>query len=408
MKLIKLVKNSTGGATIQLLPEDKEDLFTIYQIIDKDDELVFKKKFTTKTSQVNEQSSSVKKSTDFARLRIKVLSDEFSLSDDYLKYKGVTTTDESGQSNVDIPVGKFISFVVNFTYPFTIIKDDFDKFAERLLKESCNPVAKSDTAAIALQEGIAHVCLLTPSSTLLRQKIEYSMPKKKRSTDVMKFDEKTHKFYKAIYESIKKNYDLDSLKLIILCSPAFYAKTLYENILHYAKEENNKMILKNQSKFLVAHCSTGYLQGITEVLKDPIYTSKLNDTKYAQDIQILDEFLKHLDADDAKAWYGEAEVIKAADMGAINCLLITDVLIRSEDLKKRKQMQDVADMVEQNGGKVMIFSTLHSSGEELDKLTGVACILKYPLPDLDEDLEDDDEDESEADNDQNGYDDDAY
>ena len=104
MKLIKLVKNSTGGATIQLLPEDKEDLFTIYQIIDKDDELVFKKKFTTKTSQVNEQSSSVKKSTDFARLRIKVLSDEFSLSDDYLKYKGVTTTDESGQSNVDIPV----------------------------------------------------------------------------------------------------------------------------------------------------------------------------------------------------------------------------------------------------------------------------------------------------------------
>ena len=109
-----------------------------------------------------------------------------------------------------------------------------------------------------------------------------------------------------------------------------------------------------------------------------------------------------------RAWYGEAEVIKAADMGAINCLLITDVLIRSEDLKKRKQMQDVADMVEQNGGKVMIFSTLHSSGEELDKLTGVACILKYPLPDLDEDLEDDDEDESEADNDQNGYDDDAY
>ncbi|CCD24443.1 uncharacterized protein NDAI_0D01290 [Naumovozyma dairenensis CBS 421] len=388
MRVLKLLKNATGGASISLLPEDKEDLFTIHQLIDKDDEIIFKKKFTTKTAQVNEQSSTTKKTTDLARLRIKVLSNEFSLADDYLKYKGVTTTDESGQSNVDIPVGKFLSFVVNFTYPFTIIKDEFDKYAEKLLNNACNPESKSDTAAVVLQEGIAHVCLLTPSSTILKQKIEYSMPKKKRSTDVMKFDEKTTKFYKAIYESIKKNFDISNLKLILLCSPAFYAKTLYDKILQYAKEEQNKLILSNQNKFLVAHCSTGYLQGISEVLKDPLFTSKLNDTKYTQDVQILDDFLKHLDADDFKAWYGESEVVKAAEMGAINYLLITDIIMRSSDLVQRKKFQNVADVVEQNGGKVIVFSTLHESGEELDKLTGVACILKYPLPDLDEDYED--------------------
>ena len=43
------------------------------------------------------------------------------------------------------------------------------------------------------------------------------------------------------------------------------------------------------------------------------------------------------------------------------------------------------DSVEINGGKTLVFSTLHSLGEELDQLTGIACILKYPLPDLDED-----------------------
>lgn len=45
MKVISLKKDSfnKGGAVITLLPEDKEDLFTVYQIVDKDDELIFKK-----------------------------------------------------------------------------------------------------------------------------------------------------------------------------------------------------------------------------------------------------------------------------------------------------------------------------------------------------------------------------
>lgn len=46
MKVISLKKDSfnKGGAVITLLPEDKEDLFTVYQIVDKDDELIFKEK----------------------------------------------------------------------------------------------------------------------------------------------------------------------------------------------------------------------------------------------------------------------------------------------------------------------------------------------------------------------------
>lgn len=204
MKIISITKDSANkeGATIVLLPEDKEDLFTVHQIIDKDDEVIFKKKFTT-----NLDEAGKKKSTDLVKLRLKIVSSEFEMRDEYLRYKGVTVADDNGNSNVDIPVGKFLSFTVNYSFPFTIIKQNFDSFMEKTLQNAANPESRSDTAAIVLQEGIAHVCLLTASSTILKQKIEYSMPKKKRATDVMKFDEKTEKFYKAIYESIKKYYD---------------------------------------------------------------------------------------------------------------------------------------------------------------------------------------------------------
>lgn len=384
---MKLLNKSSSlkfkdGVLLQLQPEDKEDLFTLYQLIDQDDELIFKKRFTT-TVDVDKR----KKTTDMVKLRIQVVSREFDMKDEFLRYKGSTVEDDTGKTNCNIAAGKFISYTITYAYPFTLLKKNFDSYAKKLLDEACNLEAKADTAAIVLQEGVAHVCILTASSTILKQKIEYSLPKKKTTTDIIKFDEKTEKFYKAIYASIVKNYDFNKLKMIILCSPGFYAKTLHEKIMQYATQEQNRSILDNESMFLVAHSSTGYMQGITEVLKNPIYANKLQDTKYSHEANVMDSFMKHLNEDDYKAWYGEQEVFKAAELGAIDELLITDLLARSPDLSQRKKYMDLMKSIESLGGKVIIFSTLHISGEELDRLTGIACILKYPIPELDEDLD---------------------
>lgn len=383
MQLIKLQRGTgkSNSASITLLPEDQEDLFAIHQIIDKDDEVIFKKMITSKVGETT------KKKTDLTKLRLKIISDEFDMTDESLRYKGITVDDDTGNANIDMPVGKFFSFTVDYTYPFTIIKEEFNAYEEKVLNEACHIEQKSDTAAVVLQEGIAHVCLLTSSSTILKQKIEYTLPKKKRSTDVMKFDEKTEKFYKATYVSIKNHFDFEKLRVVILCSPGFYAKTLFEKIIKYANEEQNKTILDNKTKFLVANCSTGYLQGISEVLKNPIYSNKLEDTKYTKEVVLLDEFLEHLNNDDYKAWYGENEILKASEMGAIDTLLITDKLLRADNISERKKFLALTENVEKSGGKVVIFSMLHSSGEELDKLTGIACILKYAWPDLDEEFD---------------------
>lgn len=321
------------------------------------------------------------------KLRIQVVSREFDMKDEFLRYKGSTVEDDTGNTNCNIAAGKFVSYTITYAYPFTLLKKNFDSYAKKLLDEACNPEAKADTAAVVLQEGVAHICILTASSTILKQKIEYSLPKKKTTTDIVKFDEKTEKFYKAIYTSMTKTYDFSKLKMIIICSPGFYAKTLYEKIMQYATQEQNRNILDNESMFLVAHSSTGYMQGITEVLKNPIYSNKLQDTKYSREANIMDSFMKHLNEDDYKAWYGEQEVFKAAELGAIDELLITDLLARSPDLSQRKKYMDLMKSIESLGGRVIIFSTLHISGEELDRLTGIACILKYPIPDLDEDLD---------------------
>ncbi|CUS21023.1 LAQU0S02e04016g1_1 [Lachancea quebecensis] len=387
MKLInQITGNGNNPEQLTLLPQDKEDLFCLYNIINTDDEVIFKRMVTSKVD-----ASGKKKITELIKLRLKIVSSEFEPQHEFLRYKGITTEDESARANIDIPLGKYFSFTIDYKYPFTLLKYDYNHFVAKQLKEACNLESRSDIAAIVLQEGIAHICLLSSFSTILKNKIEYSLPKKKRGTDVVKFDDKVEKFYKATYESMKRHFDFGQLKVILLCSPGFYAKTLFDRIMSYAQEEQNKTILANKSRFLVAHCSTGYLQGINEVLKNPAYSSRLQDAKNSKEALVMDEFLQHLNDDDSKAWYGEAEIAKASEMGAIDTLLVTDGLLRSDNLNMRKKCVGITQDVERAGGSVVVFSSLHSSGEELDRLTGLACILKFPVPDLDEFSEEDDE-----------------
>lgn len=83
---------------------------------------------------------------------------------------------------------------------------------------------------------------------------------------------------------------------------------------------------------------------------------------------------------------------------------------RNQDPKQRKEYVKIHDDVIDAGGDVKIFSSMHVSGErklnksqsseiwinfisftELAQLTGIAAILRFPMPEL-EDSENEDED----------------
>jgi protein pelota len=43
------------------------------------------------------------------------------------------------------------------------------------------------------------------------------------------------------------------------------------------------------------------------------------------------------------------------------------------------------------GGNVLVFSSLHTTGEQLTQLTGIAAILHFGLPDLETEVEEEQE-----------------
>lgn len=162
--------------------------------------------------------------------------------------------------------------------------------------------------------------------------------------------------------------------------------------------------MENKSKFIQIHCSNGHKHALTEIMQDPAIQVKLADTKAAREVQALDKFYEMMNNDPDRAFYGFDHIDKANEIGAIGTLLVTDELFRSADIETRKKYVSLVEQVRAQNGNVFVFSSMHASGErkffffifkmitnlflkELNQLTGVAAILNFPLPDIDEEIE---------------------
>lgn len=91
-----------------------------------------------------------------------------------------------------------------------------------------------------------------------------------------------------------------------------------------------------------------------------------------------------METDPDRAYYGYNHVASAHEHLAIDSLLVTDELFRSADLKTRRQYVQLVESVREKGGQVYVFSSMHVSGQQLQQVSGVAALLRFPLPDLQE------------------------
>ncbi|CAI4289952.1 BAL_1a_G0005380.mRNA.1.CDS.1 [Saccharomyces cerevisiae] len=83
----------------------------------------------------------------------------------------------------------------------------------------------------------------------------------------------------------------------------------------------------------------------------------VHNTKKLKECRIMDDFLEYLSKDDNKAWYGAEETERAAKLGAIETLLITDSVLKRNDVKKREKYLDLIENSGNNNGKIFVLST---------------------------------------------------
>jgi protein pelota len=322
-------------------------------------------------------------------LLIKVLSTDFDAQSSQLHVSG-----RVAEPNKYVAMGQHHTLDLELNRQFTLSKNDgWDSVAIDMLKEALDTSSRAELWAVVMQEGLANICYITAHQTVLVQRVAANIPKKRaQSSD---YDKATAKFHQTLLDTLLRHLDLlnqSDPKPLLLASPGFLAQSFYQYMKTIAAEGNNKALAALLPMVTVTHSSNAHLSSLAEVLKSPSVMTKLRNSRFARETQLLDQFYESLRKDDGRAWYGPNEVEKCVDKGAVGrgggVLLISNDLFRAKDVRVRKRWVALVDRVrEEEGGEVRVLSSAHESGKRLEALGGVACILTFPILDLDEEGE---------------------
>ncbi|TDL29485.1 hypothetical protein BD410DRAFT_758360 [Rickenella mellea] len=395
MKLIgkHLEKDRSGYFTLR--PEEDEDMWHLYNLIQEGDEV--------RAPAIRRvQTVSYTGSTDSRRIRttltLSVSRMHFSPS---VSSNSTASGDPSAAGSSSAATGAQQGATLSITGPVTaendhvkmgayhtldletnrdvrIIKDEWDSVSLDRVNEACEPGRGAEVGAIVCGEGTAAFCLLSQHMTVVRQRIDVPVPRKRTGSSAL-HDKGLTKFYDTLYQSFLRHIPYSSLRAIVIASPGFVMDAVYDYIFSEATRTNNKALLQARNKFIRVHVSSPHVHSLVEVLKSPEIISQLKETKFAREGIMLDKFHKMLGNDEMRAWYGPDHVSLAAERGAIGALLISDELFRASDPVLRRKYVSLVESVRQKGAEVLIFSSMHESGQQLNQLTGIAAILTFPL-----------------------------
>jgi len=320
---------------------------------------------------------------------------EYDTSTASMRVKGVNI-----RENKHIALGQSHTVDLALNRAFAIHKEKWDAVDVERISMASDPSKSADLAVVVMEQGLAHLCLITSEMTLTKAKIEKSIPRKRMGSS-SRHDKAVFRFYDLVMQAIMRHIDFEICKCVILASPAFVKDDFYDymnkravQLMH--KNSDYRVIVENKSKFIKGHCANGSKQSIKEVLSSAEMIKKMGDTKASEQTNLLNRFFKLLNHDESRAIYGRRYVEVANESQAVDILMITDELFRSSDLKKRNLFVKLVEDCQENGADVQIFSSLHVSGEQLKQITGIAAILRFPMPELLE-LTDSEEDEEEED-----------
>jgi protein pelota len=156
---------------------------------------------------------------------------------------------------------------------------------------------------------------------------------------------------------------------LIICGPGMARERLEEM---FKAIEANRTI-RNIATSMGGHASAN------EILKEGLALDLLKDHSIIREIEYLEDAFTRIAKQGAVA-YGQNELNKAMEEGAIETLLILAELLRDENSKINNQSwSEWSKKLELSRGELVQCSSDHDSGMQLESMGGAIALLRYIL-----------------------------
>jgi protein pelota len=345
---------------VKVVPETADDFWHLYNVIYKNDEVYAG---TTREIKVDEKYGRPKRGERIpVFLGVKVEDVDWDKFLGRLRVHGVIC-----DAPETVPTGAHHTLNITLNTPITIVKKAWTRHEVERLKKAGRTGEKPIIVVSIDDEGYL---VATTAQYGIEPRIEerIKLPGKHEAD---RRNQATTEYFKKVLDSLRQVWAPIHSPIAII--GVGFVKNDFAKFLQMEASDLAGSVADVKS------VNNGGMAGIHEALRSGVLLKTVKQLRVAEETEVVEEILKRLGKNEATVCYGFEEVKRAAALGAVEKIVLTDKTLRESDDANRVLIEETMETVEQKGGTVIIVSTEHEAGTQLTGLGAIAALLRFPL-----------------------------
>lgn len=356
---MKIVEKNLRQSFIKVVPDSPDDLWHLYNVIYKGDEVYAYSSRAIKNDTETSRPKSGERVSAFMGVTVELVS--------WDKFLGKLRVHGLICHAPDImPSGAHHTLSIALNQPLTIVKKDWPKhLLDRLTRAS-----ETEKPMLILSIDDEGFAIAETKQYGVEIKVE-ERTKLPGKHEAEKRVEATKAYFRRALNSLNQLWTQNHSPIVIV--GAGFVKGDFTKFLAEEAQEMSKSVTDVKS------VNNGGTAGIYEAMRSGVLLHAANQLRIVQETATIEEVMKRLGKDEGTVTYGLEAVESAANMRAVEKLVIADVTLRDADEQQRLKLEDLMKEVEMCGANITIISAEHEAGVKLLALGGVAALLRFPL-----------------------------
>ena len=380
------------GGSLTVVMEESDDLWVLYNLVDPDDTV----RCGTLRKVNKSDKAGAKAATEKRRvtLSVRAIASEYDGIADVVRVSGVNVAE-----NDYVKMGAHHTLEVGIRTKVTVTKGAWATHQREAVKRAADAAATAELVALLMDadRGEARLYVLTEALVKSAAAVDVAMPKNTKAAYGAKSSDAARlKFRRKCREALAAKVNWDAVKCVAICGNGgkdFLAWLRSDGLgtdLGAAATDAGVPALKKHvagGAFCVAgpQIKETHKDALRVLLKEPAVKKRVADTSVARFCAALDAFGDAQRRDADRCLFGSVDAAtQAADRAALATLLVLDEKLRGAavDVDARRKHLALVEAAAASGAEVLAFPSRHVAAEGLRDLGGVACVLRYPCPDL--------------------------
>ena len=356
---MKVIGQNLRQGFVKVVPSSDDDLWHLYNVIYKGDEVYAYSSRAVKSDQEYSRPKSAERVSAFMGVNVESVA--------WDKFLGkLRVHGRICHAPEIMPTGAHHTLNIALNQPVTIVKKDWPKnLLTRLVRASST---EKPMIIIAIDDEGFAVAETKQYGVDVKVEERIKLPGK---LEAEKRLAATKDYFKRAVGSLRQLWSPNHSPIVIV--GVGFVKGDFVKFLADEAPDVAKTVADVKS------VNNGGVSGIYEALRSGVLLKAAKQLRIVYETEIVEEVMKRLGKGEATITYGIDEVETAVKMGAVEKLVLADIMLRESNDEQRLHLAKLMEETEQRRGRITVISTEHEAGEKLLALTGIAALLRFPI-----------------------------